>query len=45
MQIETQGELEHLGGALLESLFSIMRGIRLLGVSLSSVTAERSKLE
>ena len=45
IQIETQSELEHLGSALLESLFPVARGIRLLGVSLSSVTAERSNLE
>jgi DNA polymerase IV len=38
MQIGTLRELEQLGDALLEPLFPVTRGIRLLGVSLSSLT-------
>jgi DNA polymerase-4 len=37
MQISTRGELEQLGDALLEPLFPVARGIRLLGISLSSL--------
>ena len=37
-QISTRGELEQLGCALLEPIFPISRGIRLLGLSLSSLT-------
>jgi DNA polymerase-4 len=44
MQIGTRGELEQLGNALLEPLFPVERGVRLLGVSLSSL-AEKSERE
>src|SRR5437870_13335386 len=37
MQISTRSELEQLGNALLEPLFPVERGVRLLGVSLSSL--------
>jgi DNA polymerase IV len=40
MQIRTRGELEQLGDALLEPLFPVVRGIRLLGISMSSLAAE-----
>ena len=43
MQIRTRGELEQLGDALLEPLFPVTRGIRLLGISMSSLTAEQAK--
>jgi DNA polymerase-4 len=36
--ISTRDELEQLGNALLEPLFPVRRGIRLLGISLSSLT-------
>jgi DNA polymerase-4 len=39
-QIGTRGELEELGSALLEPLFPVAKGIRLLGVSLSSLAIE-----
>jgi DNA polymerase-4 len=45
MQVRTQGELEQLGDALLEPLFPITRGIRLLGLSLSSLAAEEAERE
>jgi len=38
-QIETRSELEMLAAALLEPVFPIIRGVRLLGVSLSSLAA------
>src|SRR5712675_202330 len=41
MQIRTRGELEQLGDALLEPLFPVARGIRLLGISMSSLAAEQ----
>jgi DNA polymerase-4 len=43
-QITTRSELEQLSNALLEPLFPVARGIRLLGVSLSALaeTAERN---
>ena len=41
MQIRTQGELEELGDALLEPVFPVARGIRLLGISMSSLAAEQ----
>src|SRR6266478_6982197 len=41
MQIKTRSELEQLSNALLEPLFPVARGVRLLGVSLSSL-AEQS---
>jgi DNA polymerase-4 len=40
MQVGTGGELEELGNALLEPLFPVAKGIRLLGISLSSLAAE-----
>src|SRR5215467_4569708 len=40
MQIRTRGELEQLGDTLLEPLFPVARGIRLLGISMSSLAAE-----
>ena len=40
MQVRTRGELEDLGNALLEPLFPVAKGIRLLGISLSSLAAE-----
>jgi DNA polymerase-4 len=39
-QISTQSELERLSKALLEPLFPVSRGVRLLGVSLSSLAEE-----
>src|SRR5215813_3994144 len=42
MQIRTRGELEQLGDALLEPLFPVARGIRLLGISMSSLAAEEA---
>jgi DNA polymerase IV len=44
MQIRTRSELEQLSNALLEPLFPVARGVRLLGVSLSSL-AEASERE
>src|SRR5262249_10323946 len=43
MQIRTRDELEQLGGALLEPLFPVARGIRLLGISMSSLAAEQGE--
>jgi DNA polymerase-4 len=43
MQIRTRGELEQLGDALLELLFPVARGIRLLSISLSSLAAEQAE--
>src|SRR5206468_4079656 len=40
MQIGTRSELEQLSNALLEPLFPVARGVRLLGVSLSSLAKE-----
>src|SRR5205823_13392350 len=45
MQIETRSELEQLGNALLEPLFPVARGVRLLGISLSSLAAEEAERE
>jgi DNA polymerase-4 len=42
MQIRTRGELEELGYALLEPIFPVSRGIRLLGLSLSSLATQDS---
>ncbi len=39
-QIRTRSELEDLGNALLKPLFPVTRGIRLLGLSLSSLAAQ-----
>jgi DNA polymerase-4 len=43
MQIRTRGELEQLGDALLEPLFPVAKGIRLLGISLSSLAMEQAE--
>src|SRR5580704_17846461 len=43
MQIRTRGELEQLGDALLEPLFPVARGIRLLGISMSSLAADQAE--
>ena len=46
MSIATRSELEQLGNALLEPLFPVAKGIRLLGISLSSLAtadAERQR--
>jgi DNA polymerase IV len=40
MQIGTRVELEQLGYALLEPLFPVAKGVRLLGISLSSLAGE-----
>jgi DNA polymerase-4 len=40
MQIRTRSELEQLSNSLLEPLFLVARGVRLLGVSLSSLAEE-----
>jgi DNA polymerase IV len=45
MQIRTRSELEQLGNALLEPLFPVTKGVRLLGVSLSSLAAEEAERE
>jgi DNA polymerase-4 len=45
MQVNTRGELEQLGNALLEPLFPVARGIRLLGISLSSLAAQEPERE
>ena len=42
-QIGTRGELEQLGNALLEPLFPVAKGVRLLGVSLSSLAEESER--
>ena len=44
-QIRTRGELEELGNALLEPLFPVEKGVRLLGISLSSLTTEDAERE
>jgi DNA polymerase IV len=44
-QLRTQSELEELGSALLEPLFPVTKGIRLLGISLSSLAAEEVERE
>ena len=41
--IATRSELEQLGNALLQPLFPVKRGIRLLGVSLSSLENDRER--
>ena len=45
MQIRTRNELEQLGNALLEPLFPVAKGVRLLGVSLSSLAVEEAERE
>ena len=41
--ITTRSELEQLGGALLAPLFPVTKGIRLLGISLSSLGTEEAE--
>ena len=41
MPVSTRSELEQLGNALLEPLFPVVKGIRLLGISLSSLLTEK----
>ena len=43
MPVRTRSELEQLGDALLEPLFPVVRGIRLLGISVSSLAAEEAE--
>ena len=43
LPIGTRGELEQLSNALLEPLFPVAKGIRLLGISLSSLAAAQSE--
>src|SRR5271169_5185607 len=43
IQIGTRSELEQLGNALLEPLFPVAKGVRLLGVSLSSLAEESER--
>jgi hypothetical protein len=43
LPIGSRGELEQLSNALLESLFPVARGIRLLGISLSSFAVDESE--
>jgi DNA polymerase IV len=43
MPVRTRSELEQLGDALLEPLFPVARGIRLLGISMSSLGAEEAE--
>ena len=45
VQIGTRGELEEVGNELLAPLFPTARGIRLLGISLSSLATESSEAE
>jgi DNA polymerase IV len=45
MQIRTRSELQQRSNALLEPLFPVARGIRLLGVSLSSLAVEETERE
>ena len=40
MQIGTRSELEQIAYALLEPLFPVAKGVRLLGISLSSLVGE-----
>jgi DNA polymerase IV len=44
-QIGTRSELEQLGNALLEPLFPVAKGVRLLGISLSSLAVEEANRE
>ena len=45
VHIRSRGELEQLGNALLEPLFPVAKGIRLLGISLSSLVPEGAEQE
>jgi DNA polymerase-4 len=42
VQIRTRSELEDLGNTLLEPLFPVSKGVRLLGISLSALGAEQA---
>jgi DNA polymerase-4 len=42
VQIKTRSELEDLGNTLLEPLFPVSKGVRLLGISLSALGAEQA---
>jgi DNA polymerase IV len=44
-QIRTRSELEQLGNALLEPLFPVAKGVRLLGISFSSLAVEVAERE
>jgi DNA polymerase-4 len=43
--IKTRDELDRLGSALLEPLFPVTKGVRLLGISLSSLAADEAETE
>src|SRR5215510_2709374 len=43
MAVRTRSELEQLGDALLEPLFPVAKGIRLLGISMSSLATEEAE--
>jgi DNA polymerase-4 len=43
MQIGAQSELEQVGNELLSPLFPVAKGIRLLGISMSSLAAEEAQ--
>jgi hypothetical protein len=43
--VESRGELEEIGNVLLEPVFPVTKGVRLLGVSLSSLVAEEAERE
>jgi len=45
LPIGTRGELEQLSNVLLEPLFPVAKGIRLLGISLSSLAAQESETQ
>jgi DNA polymerase-4 len=45
LQIRTRSELEQLGNTLLEPLFPVAKGVRLLGISLSSLAVEEAERE
>ena len=45
MQVRTRSELEQLANTLLEPLFPVTKGIRLLGISLSALAAEEAERE
>jgi DNA polymerase IV len=45
LQIKTRSELEELGNTLLEPLFPVSIGVRLLGISLSSRGVEQAEGE
>ena len=45
LPIGTRGELEQLSNVLLEPLFPVAKGIRLLGISLTSLAAQESETQ